>query len=112
MKIKLILTIALLLTTLAGYSQNSATIKFKFKNSSIFPRKFTLISYTPDDKGNGTQGFLMWPGGTKNFSFKEGTKLYLANQKQVDIVMSGNRIDSEKPFLIITKESRDKVYKF
>ncbi len=111
MKIKSILTTALLLVALASYSQKNTAITFKFKNSSIFPKKLTLISYTPGDSGNGTEGFLMWPGGTKKFSFKEGTKLYLANQKQVGVVMKGNRIDNEKPFLVVTKESGGKVYK-
>lgn len=95
MEIKSILTTALLLVALSSYSQNTTAVTFKFKNSSIFPKKLTLISYTPGDGGNGTQGFWMWPGGTKEFSFKEGTKLYLANQKQVGVVMGGNRIDTK-----------------
>jgi hypothetical protein len=112
MKTKSILTIGLLLFTLIGYSQNNASIKFKVKNSSIFPKKLTLISYTPGDGGNGTQGFWMWPGGTKEFSFKEGTKLYMANQKQVDTVMGGNRIDNQKPFLVVNKETANQTIKF
>jgi hypothetical protein len=112
MKTKHLFTIALLLVTLIGYSQNSESIKFKFKNSSIFPKKLTLISYKPGDGGNGTQGFWMWPGGTKEFSFKEGTKLYMANQKQVDTVMGGNRIDNQKPFLVVNKETANQTIKF
>jgi hypothetical protein len=112
MKTKSILLMTLLLMTIIGYSQSNTAVKFKFKNSSILPKKLILISYAPEDVGNGTQAFWMWPGGTKEFSFKEGTKLYLANQKQVDKVMGGNRIDTEKPFLIVTEASFDKVYKF
>ena len=41
-----------------------------------------------------------------------GTKLYLANQKQVDIVMGGKSIDNGKPFLVIKKEDDNKTFKF
>jgi hypothetical protein len=115
MKAKLFTSLALvafLLTTMTCYSQDKSGIKFKFKNNSIFPKKLTLISYTPGDSGNGTQGFWMWPGGTRDFSFREGTKLYIANQKQVDRVMGGNRIDNQKPFLVVTKETTNQMYKF
>jgi hypothetical protein len=54
----------------------------------------------------------MWPGGNKEFSFVEGTKLYLANQKQVDTVMGGKRIDNEKPFLTVIRETADQTIKF
>ncbi len=113
MKIKSILTLAIFFISFASFAQSdNEPIKFKFKNSSIFPKKLTLISYTPGDTGNGTQGFWMWPGGTKEFSFKEGTKLYMADQKQVDTVMGGNRIDNQKPFLIVTRETADRTIKF
>jgi hypothetical protein len=70
---KSILTLAFFLFSFASFAQSSdVAIKFKFKNSSILPKKLTLISYTPGDNGNGTQGFWMWPGGTKEFSFKAG----------------------------------------
>ncbi len=109
---KSILIIAFFLFSFASLAQSSdEAIKFKFKNGSVFPKKLTLISYTPGDNGNGTQGFWMWPGGTKEFRFKEGTKLYMADQKQVDIVMGGNRIDNEKPFLVVTKETANQTYK-
>jgi hypothetical protein len=113
MKPKTILTIVILFFSFASFAQSgNEAIKFKFKNSSIFPKKLTLISYTPGDNGNGTQGFWMWPGGTKEFSFNEGTKLYMANQKQVDTVMGGNRIDNEKPFLTVTRETASQTIKF
>jgi hypothetical protein len=113
MKTKSILTLAILFFSFASFSQSSnKVIKFKFKNSSILPKKLILISYTPGDMGNGTQAFWMWPGGNKEFSFKEGTKLYMANQKQVDTVMGGNRIDNEKPFLTVTRETADQTIKF
>jgi hypothetical protein len=112
MKIKLTLSLALFLIGMLGYSQNNPSISFKLKNSSIFPKNITLISYMPGDSGNGTQGVWMWPGSTKEFNFKEGTKLYFANRKQVSTVMSGSRIDTEKPFLVVAKETANSIVKF
>lgn len=87
-------------------------IKIKIKNNSFLPKKCTLISYTPGDQGNGTQGYWLLPKGSKEFSFKEGTKIFLANQKQVDNVMAGKRIDTDKPFLIVKKENKDQEFGF
>jgi hypothetical protein len=99
------------LVTMAQQSSEDL-ITLKFKNSSWLPKKCTIISYTPGENGNGTQSDWLLPGGTKEWKFKEGTKLYLANQEQVDVVMGGERIDNKKPFLIVRKENRGKVIKF
>lgn len=106
------LIIALLLVASISYAQTEETISFRFKNSSFLFKRLILISYTPGDAGNGTRAFWMFPKSTKSFEFKEGTKLYLANQRQVNIVMSGERIDSEKPFLVVSKELANKSVSF
>jgi hypothetical protein len=110
---KYILSLTLGLISLFAFTQSSdQLVSIKLKNSSWLPKKCTVVSYTPGDTGNGTVGYWLWPAGTKEITYKEGTKLYLVNQKQVDVVMSGKRIDNEEPFLIVKKEDNDKVFKF
>ncbi len=97
---------------LQAQTTNDSQISFKIKNASILPKKLTVVSYEPGQKGNGTQGFFLMPTMGRTFKFKEGTKIYLATQKQVRIVMGGKRIDDDKPFLIVKKEDEGKVFKF
>ncbi len=85
-------------------------ISFKLKNNSILPKKITLISYQPDQTGNGTSGYMLLSFGTKNLQFPVGSKLYLANGKQVDVVMSGASIRDQKPFLVVKKEDEGKTF--
>jgi len=51
----------------------------------------------------------MLPKSVKALSFREGTRVYLASSKQVGVVMSGKRIDQDKPFLIVSKENEGKT---
>lgn len=69
-----------------------------------------MITYRPDEIGNGTTGFFMGPYSTKTYQFPEGTKIYLANSNQVNTVMSGAKISDEKPFLIVKKEDEGKSF--
>ena len=85
-------------------------ISFTLRNPSLLPQKITLISYKPGENGNGTTGFMMGPKGSKSFTFPAGTKLYLANSEEVDVVMSGKRIDSGKPFLVVKSEDAGKSF--
>lgn len=96
----------------SSQAQTTESVSFKFKNASILPKKLTVVSYEPGEKGNGTQGFFLMPTATKMFKFKVGTKIYVVNQKQVEVVMSGKRIDEDKPFLIVKKEDEGKTFKF
>lgn len=99
--------------TMFSIAQTSSTpINIILKNSSLLPKKIVVISYSPGDTGNGTQGYFLLPSATKQLSFKEGTKLYLANSTQVNTVMSGKRIDEGKPFLTVKKEDNNQVFKF
>lgn len=86
-----------------------ALIRVRFRNNSLLPRKIMLISYRPDEPGNGTQGFMLLPGGVARPSFPVGTKIYFADDGQVDVVMSGKRIDTQKPFMVIRKEDSEKI---
>jgi len=73
------------------------------RNNSLLPRRIAFISYRPDEPGNGTEIVTMWPFAVRKGRYPVGTKLYLANSGQIDQVMSGQRIDSDKPFLTVGK---------
>jgi hypothetical protein len=91
---------------------NVQFVTIKIRNSSWLPKKCTLISYTPGDEGNGTVSYWLFPLSTKEFKYKEGTRLYLANQRQVDTVMSGISIENGRPFLTVKKEDNDQTFDF
>ncbi len=108
---------ALLLFTINGFcnaqtsdSPKTVLVSFKIKNSSLLPTKITMISYRPDETGNGTTGFFVGPYGTKTYQFPEGTKIYLANNDQVNTVMSGAKISDQPPFLVLKKEDEGKSF--
>ena len=92
--------------------ETAGVVKFGIKNTSVFPKKITVVSYQPGAQGNGTQTAWIAPKSSKNFSFKEGTKVYLASSKQVDVVMSGQRIDNDPPFLVVKKDDDGKIFEF
>lgn len=97
--------------TIATVAQaSSKTVTVKLHNPSLLPRKIALVSYEPGETGNGTSIFMMGPKGTKSFRFPVGTKLYTADNEQVDVVMSGKRLDSGKPFLIVKAEDAGKAF--
>lgn len=89
--------------------QNYKTVKVIFKNGTWLPKKYTFISYSPGETGNGTTGYWLLPGVKKTITYKVGTKVYLANQPQVNVVMSGKRIDNDIPFMIVKESDNDKV---
>jgi hypothetical protein len=88
--------------------KSDKTVTFKFKNNSILPRKYTFITYAPNSKENGTTGDYIIPNGTKEFKVLVGTKIYLAERKEVKIVMSGTPLTGE-PFYIAKLEDDGEV---
>ncbi len=94
----------------SGFAQDKAEkiITFKFKNNSILPRKYTFITYAPNAKSNGTFGDFIVPNGTKELKLVVGTKIYLADRKQVNVVMSGTPLSGE-PFYVAKFEDDGKV---
>jgi hypothetical protein len=88
----------------------TGNVSFRLHNTSLLPRKVSLISYAPGETGNGTQIFMMIPKSSRTFTFPLGTRLYLANSDQVDIVMSGKRIDTGKPFLTVQQSDAGKAF--
>ena len=86
------------------------TVAVRLRNTSWLPRKVALISYEPGEIGNSTNIFVMNPKGTRSVRFPVGTKLYIADDKQVDVVMSGKRIDNNKPFLTMKVGDNGQVF--
>jgi hypothetical protein len=111
---KIITVFIFIFYSAAAAAQNTTSpadgIVFKLKNNRMLPSKVKLISYEPAETGNDTHVFWLLPGGTKKFKFAAGTKLYLANSKQVGTVMSGARISDELPFLTVSQEDAGKVF--
>jgi hypothetical protein len=111
---KQISIIAILVIFFTSFSTSFAqdngakTITFKFKNNSLLPRKYTFITYAPNSKENGTTGDYILPNGTKEFKVLVGTKIYLAERKEVKIVMSGTPLTGE-PFYVAKLDDDGKV---
>lgn len=97
--------------SLSAQTGESKLIKFYLKNAALLPKKVTLISYSPGVTGNATYGYILFPGIKKAVSYAVGTKLYLATSKQVGVVMSGNRIDKDQPFLVVSASNANKIIK-
>ncbi len=83
-------------------------VSVKFKNNSILPHKYTFITYAPNSKNNGTTGDIVIPFGTKEFKVRVGTRIYLAERKEVKIVMAGTSLTGE-PFYIAKLEDDGKI---
>ena len=107
----LFIAIFALLLTAFGTSfaqEKTKTVTVTFKNNSLLPHKYTFVTYEPNTNGNGTTGVMMGPYGTREFKVLAGTKFYLANGKQVDVVMSGNKLTGE-PFYVAKIEDDGKT---
>ncbi|MBC7568828.1 MAG: hypothetical protein H7319_03715 [Spirosoma sp.] len=87
------------------------TVVIRLRNPSSQRRKVALISYEPDQTGNSTVIFTLAPLiGFKTVRFPVGTKLYVADDQQVNVVMSGKRIDNSKPFLTVQASDAGKTF--
>lgn len=78
---------------------DSSRIEFYLKNNSILPKKRTFIIYQPQQEGNNTLVKWFLPFQKIKFDLPVKSKIYIASDAQVDIVMQGKRIDSDKPFV-------------
>lgn len=85
-------------------------IKFKLRNNTLLPRMVTMISYRPDENGNGTTGFTIVPSTSRTYEFPVGTRIFLAKRKQVELVMSGQSIKENEPFLVVKAEDSGKTF--
>ena len=84
-------------------------ITVRFRNNSIKFQKVALITYKPDEQSNNTNIFKMAPYAFTSQKFPVGTRVYFANNKQVDVVMSGQPL-TDKPFLVVRKEDSGKLF--
>jgi hypothetical protein len=114
MKKSLLAILLLSLVSIASAAQKSETsmIKIRIKNSSFLPKRITIVSYWPGSEGNETMQVTMLPKAEKVLRYMEGTKIYLADAKQVSIVMSGKRIDRDAPFLVVKRENAGKTFAY
>jgi hypothetical protein len=109
-----ILTICLLCFAQISFAQTEAevnplqTVEVKFVNKSMLPKKYAIIVYQPSTPGNGAYISTFAPGLSKKYDLEVGTKVYIANDEQVEYVMSGQQLTSrtDKPFCIVTKEAK------
>ncbi|HNR06351.1 MAG TPA: DoxX family protein [Saprospiraceae bacterium] len=95
---------------------DSSQIRFCLKNNSLFPKKRIFIIYQLQQGGNNTIVRWFLPFQKIQFDVPIGSKIYIAADSQVEKVMQGQRIDSDKPFLTeddrinnITLQSQDSV---
>ena len=100
-------------TTIDAQSQQpgmlpAKQVRFSLRNNSWWFRKFTIITYKPEESGNDAQSFLLAPGMSRNFMLPAGTRLYNAESKQVEVVMSGATL-TDKPFLIVQHSDAGKI---
>lgn len=109
-KILLFPLLIVLFFALPSFAQNKKEIKIKLRNNSFWFKKVALISYVPEETGNGTRIFTLLPGASSKQKFPIGTRIYIANDIQVGIVMSGDRLESQ-PFLIVKAEDEGKVFR-
>ncbi|AQG79159.1 hypothetical protein [Spirosoma montaniterrae] len=88
----------------------SLRVTVRLRNPSLLPQKVAIISYEPGETGNSTQIEVMAPRVSYRHTYPVGTKVYLADNEQVNTVMSGKRIDSDKPFLIVKEGDKGKTF--
>ncbi len=104
-----ILLLVGLFSTILAQNEKSQNVKIRFRNNSIIFRKVTIITYFPIEAGNGTEGLVLAPYFSTVKKYAVGTRIYLANSKQVDIVMSGKSLEGI-PFLVVKAEDEGKTF--
>ena len=80
------------------------------ENNAQAAKQVTLIWYSPFRFGNSTEQVRLEAGAQIQRKYAVGTKLYVASEEQVGLVMGGGRIDEEVPFLKIRSKYRNKSY--
>ncbi|MDZ7935855.1 MAG: hypothetical protein U5M51_13010 [Emticicia sp.] len=84
-------------------------VSITFKNNSVLPRKYTFVTYqTKDRSSNATEGMVLAPYATKTVTNVVGTELFLADKKQINIVMSSKKIE-DKAFWVFKSEDNGKT---
>ncbi len=81
--------------------REAGSVTLHFRNNSFGFRRVSLVSYQPGETGNGTAIFTLAPYASTRRRFPAGTRIYFADGKQVDQVMSGASISAQEPFLVV-----------
>jgi hypothetical protein len=85
-------------------------VSVKFRNNRLCFSKVAMVSYSPKDNGgNGTEVKVMMPYSVVERNYEVGTKIYFANNRQVDVVMSGKKIE-DRPFMVVKAEDAGKTF--
>jgi len=92
-----------------GLYKDSSAIRFYLKHNQAVPKKYTLIIYNAAEEGNNTRIKWFLPFQKMRFQLPAGSKIYIASSAQVAVVMQGNRIDGDKPFLVVEEKLQDKI---
>lgn len=108
LKIGLYLVLLLAKAPIQKQLQVRQMVTIMFLNNSSRAKEYSFISYAPDEAQNGTVQVKLAPEKTYKASFMVGTKLYLADDKQVAWVMSGRRLPGP-PFMVISEKDNDKT---
>jgi hypothetical protein len=89
--------------------QPDPAVEILFRNNSLRFRSVAVISYQPGETGNGTTILKVRPYGTFRQRFPVGTRVYLADEAQVQTVMSGKRLTGP-PFLTVTADDKGQTF--
>ena len=114
--IALFLGLSLTTSPLAGQDRSTVdtsieTVQFSLKNNSLFPKKVILIIYRPDQLGNQTWMPFFLPFAKRKFELPVGSKVFVASEQQVDIVMSGASIQNDTPLVLVSARTANKTVK-
>jgi len=82
----------------------------RLRNNRLMFSRVAIITYRPDESGNGTRIVQLAPYGSARLELPAGTRVYIADDRQVDTVMSGRRIDRETPFLIVRSTDSGRTF--
>jgi len=80
------------------------SVPFYLKNNSLLPKRITFIIYQPQQEGNNTIVKWFLPFQRVKFNLPVESKIYVATDSQVDVVMQGRRIDSDQPFMRVDEK--------
>jgi hypothetical protein len=94
--------------TIEKIEQNSVLIKLK--NNSLLPHKYAIVSYEAGKTTNGTTIKFFGPMSKSSFRFPVGTRIYVADNKGVDIVMGGGNLLDSPPFLTVSADMNGKIF--
>lgn len=87
------------------------TVTVQFRNPSLMPKKIAIISYPEGDGFNNTFITTLLPKQKKSYRFRVGAKVYLADKRQVDTVMSGRSLvkQGDEPVLVVAPSDNGRI---